>query len=209
MSVSMTRPPNPGSRMRLNAPVAFALTFLFGLAHAQAPVPNDAATPAVAAAPVAGIPVPQEAIMPVAGGPARQGRWTLEQLGVDYEITLRGIQGTAGVPFSVRKDQVVDRARLHLKYNPAEWIHLRGSLGKGFRTANVLAENNYLLASSRRIEIADQLDQEEAWNAGINATLYIPAGGREITLTGGMAPHPLPEPGSRRCGQRPPCHPIL
>ena len=117
MSVSMTRPPNPGSRMRLNAPVAFALTFRFGLAHAQAPVPNDAATPAVAAAPVAGIPVPQEAIMPVAGGPARQGRWTLEQLGVDYEITLRGIQGTAGVPFSVRKDQVVDRARLHLKYS--------------------------------------------------------------------------------------------
>ncbi len=74
--------------------------------------------------------------------------------------------------------------RLHLKYNPAEWIHLRGSLGKGFRTANVLAENNYLLASSRRIEIADGLDQEEAWNAGVNATLYIPAGGREITLTG-------------------------
>ncbi|NLY25627.1 MAG: TonB-dependent receptor [Bacteroidales bacterium] len=74
--------------------------------------------------------------------------------------------------------------RLHLKYNPYEWIHLRGSVGKGFRTANVLAENNYLLASSRRIEIADNLDQEEAWNAGVNATFYIPAGDREITLTG-------------------------
>lgn len=74
--------------------------------------------------------------------------------------------------------------RLHLKYNPAEWIHLRGSLGKGFRTANVLAENNYLLASSRRIEISDQLDQEEAWNAGFNTTLYIPIGDRELTLIG-------------------------
>ncbi|MDD3969463.1 MAG: TonB-dependent receptor [Proteiniphilum sp.] len=74
--------------------------------------------------------------------------------------------------------------RLHLKYNPAQWVHLRGSVGKGFRTANVLAENNYLLASSRRMEIAENLDQEEAWNAGVNATFYIPIGEREITLTG-------------------------
>ena len=74
--------------------------------------------------------------------------------------------------------------RLHLKFNPYEWVHLRGSIGKGFRTANVLAENNFLLASSRRIEIAGNLDQEEAWNAGVNATFYIPAGDREITLTG-------------------------
>ena len=74
--------------------------------------------------------------------------------------------------------------RLHLKYNPVEWLHLRGSIGKGFRTANILAENNYLLASSRAIHIADNLKQEEAWNAGINATVYIPVGDREVTLTG-------------------------
>lgn len=74
--------------------------------------------------------------------------------------------------------------RLHLKYNPVEWMHLRASIGKGFRTANILAENNYLLASSRRIDIPDHLEQEEAWNAGVNATLYVPAGDKEITLTG-------------------------
>lgn len=74
--------------------------------------------------------------------------------------------------------------RLHLKYNPVEWIHLRASIGKGFRTANILAENNYLLASSREINIADNLHQEEAWNAGVNATLYIPLGDKELTLTG-------------------------
>lgn len=74
--------------------------------------------------------------------------------------------------------------RLHLKYNPVEWLHLRGSIGKGFRTANILAENNYLLASSRTIHIADNLKQEEAWNTGINATVYIPVGDREVTLTG-------------------------
>lgn len=74
--------------------------------------------------------------------------------------------------------------RMHLKYNPSEWIHLRASIGKGFRTANILAENNYLLASSRKIDIADNLDQEEAWNAGVNATFYVPIGNKELTITG-------------------------
>ena len=74
--------------------------------------------------------------------------------------------------------------RLHLKYNPVEWLQLRGSIGKGFRTAHILAENNFLLASSRAIHITDNLRQEEAWNTGINATVYIPVGDREVTLTG-------------------------
>ena len=74
--------------------------------------------------------------------------------------------------------------RLHLKYMPTDWMHLRASVGKGFRTPNVLAENNYLLASSRKIRIADNLAQEEAWNSGINATFYIPIAGKEMTLSG-------------------------
>lgn len=74
--------------------------------------------------------------------------------------------------------------RMHLKYNPTEWVHFRASIGKGFRTANVLAENNYLLASSRKINIADNLDQEEAWNTGANVTFYIPIAGKQMTLTG-------------------------
>ena len=74
--------------------------------------------------------------------------------------------------------------RLHLKYNPYEWMHLRGSLGKGYRTANILAENNYLLASSRKINIADNLAQEEAWNAGMNVTFYIPIASKQLTLIG-------------------------
>ena len=74
--------------------------------------------------------------------------------------------------------------RLHLKYNPFEWIHLRGSIGKGYRTANILAENNYLLASSRKINIEDNLDQEEAWNTGMNVTFYIPIADKQLTLIG-------------------------
>src|SRR5690606_4886015 len=98
---------NPtGSRMRLRTPAAFALAFAIGLAHAQDP---SVATPA---------PVPGDAaVLLPAGQDLRQSRATLRQLGIDYEITLRGIQGTAGVPFPVRSDQVIQRATLHLKYS--------------------------------------------------------------------------------------------
>lgn len=74
--------------------------------------------------------------------------------------------------------------RVHIKYNPFTWFHIRASAGKGFRTANVLAENNFLLASSRKIDIADHLDQEEAWNTGLNLSFYIPLFGKELTLNG-------------------------
>lgn len=74
--------------------------------------------------------------------------------------------------------------RMHIKYNPFEWFHVRASAGKGFRTANVLAENNFLLSSSRKMYIADNLDQEEAWNTGVNLSFYIPLFGKELTLNG-------------------------
>ena len=72
--------------------------------------------------------------------------------------------------------------RVHLKYNPFEWFHLRASAGKGFRTANILAENNFLFASNRKINIAANLDQEEAWNTGLNLSFYIPLAGKDLTL---------------------------
>ena len=74
--------------------------------------------------------------------------------------------------------------RVHIKYNPFDWFHIRASAGKGFRTANVLAENNFLLSSSRKMYIADNLDQEEAWNTGLNLSFYIPLFGKELSLSG-------------------------
>jgi outer membrane receptor for ferrienterochelin and colicin len=74
--------------------------------------------------------------------------------------------------------------RLHLKYALAKSFNLRASAGKGYRTPNVLAENSFLLASSRTINIANDLKQEEAWNYGITATAHIPIYKRELTLQG-------------------------
>ena len=72
--------------------------------------------------------------------------------------------------------------RMHLKYSPNDIVTLRGSIGKGYRTTHVLAENNYLLASGRTIFIDDDLDQEEAWNYGVSAALSIPIGEKKLEL---------------------------
>ncbi len=97
----------------------------------------------------------------------------------DKFILLAGIRAD----YSQRYDLFVT-PRIHVKYNPFIWFHVRASAGKGYRTANVLAENNFLLASSRKMRIADNLDQEEAWNTGLNLSFYIPVADKELTLNG-------------------------
>lgn len=72
--------------------------------------------------------------------------------------------------------------RAHVKYNPNEYVHFRLSAGKGYRTNHILAENNYLLASSRAINIPTHLDQEEAWNYGASTSTYIPILGKTLNV---------------------------
>ena len=72
--------------------------------------------------------------------------------------------------------------RMHVKYSPTEWLTLRGSVGKGYRTPHILAENSYLLASSRQLIINENIGQENAWNYGLSTQLRIPVGGRTLDL---------------------------
>lgn len=74
--------------------------------------------------------------------------------------------------------------RLHLKYNASEHLNFRASAGKGYRSPNVLAENNFLLASNRQMNIANDLKMEEAWNYGLSSQVLFPVLGRELSLTG-------------------------
>jgi len=60
--------------------------------------------------------------------------------------------------------------RVHLKYMITEKLAIRGTLGKGYRVANVYAENTALMNSSRMFVITEKLDNEEAWNYGLNLT---------------------------------------
>lgn len=82
-------------------------TLLAGLSHAQglADPPGTLRAEDNAAA----------AVSPL--GNVRERSATLRELGIDYEITLRGTQGNIGVPFSVRTDEIVNEATLHLKYS--------------------------------------------------------------------------------------------
>ncbi len=72
--------------------------------------------------------------------------------------------------------------RAHVKWAPNEIFNLRASAGKGYRATHALAENNYLLASSRRVVIDPDLDMEEAWNYGVSAALYIPLFHKTLNL---------------------------
>ncbi|MBR5982296.1 MAG: TonB-dependent receptor [Bacteroidales bacterium] len=72
--------------------------------------------------------------------------------------------------------------RLNLKYSINEYLTLRASAGRSFRKANLLGENSFLLASSRRIVIYDNLDMEEAWNYGATFSANIPIKDRLMNI---------------------------
>lgn len=60
--------------------------------------------------------------------------------------------------------------RIHVKYDILPDWTARASAGKGYRLANVFADNLGYMASSREFIISDGLKPEEAWNYGLNTT---------------------------------------
>ncbi|MBU2650389.1 MAG: TonB-dependent receptor [Bacteroidetes bacterium] len=99
--------------------------------------------------------------------------WTLPEqftLLLGFRADFHNIFGTMLTP------------RMHLKYNPLKNTIIRASVGKGYRMPNVIAENTYILASSRKIHILDKPEMEEAWNYGLNLTQYIDILGRELAI---------------------------
>lgn len=73
--------------------------------------------------------------------------------------------------------------RFHVRYEPIDKITLRATAGKGYRSTNVIAENQFLLASSRDIEVQNDLKMEEAWNTGASINTYLTVSGRELRLS--------------------------
>jgi outer membrane receptor for ferrienterochelin and colicins len=72
--------------------------------------------------------------------------------------------------------------RMHFRYNLGEFVTVRGSAGKGYRTANVISENNYLLANARPLQWTDDVFQEKAWNYGFAVVQNYALWGRELQL---------------------------
>lgn len=74
--------------------------------------------------------------------------------------------------------------RLHLRYNPSTDLSFHASAGRGMHSPRPLAELSYLLASSRSIDIADNLKRESAWNFGAGATKDLTLFDRKLSLSG-------------------------
>ncbi len=73
--------------------------------------------------------------------------------------------------------------RIHFRYKLSENITLRANAGKGFRSSNVIAEKQYLLASSRVINFIDDPELEEAWNFGLSISSNFTPGNTDLSLS--------------------------
>lgn len=60
--------------------------------------------------------------------------------------------------------------RVHFKYNFKPLTALRLSGGRGFRVANIFVENASVFASSREVQVLEELRPEIAWNFGASFT---------------------------------------
>ena len=72
--------------------------------------------------------------------------------------------------------------RAHLRWQPASWLTVRASAGKGYRTPRLFAENHYLLGSRREWEVQGKVTQEESWNTGTSWKMNIPLAGKTLNL---------------------------
>lgn len=75
---------------------------------------NADAAKSAAPQPAAGANAPT--VAPAAAGPTSTVTYTLRQLGAQYALNLRGVDGSNTLPVGVRDDQVVSGARLNLRY---------------------------------------------------------------------------------------------
>jgi len=73
--------------------------------------------------------------------------------------------------------------RVHFRYQFAPKSTIRLAGGSGRRTSNPIAENSFLLASSRSFDIQDNLKQEKAKNFGLSLTQYFNLFGKGFTAS--------------------------
>lgn len=76
--------------------------------------------------------------------------------------------------------------RLNVRYAPFEWWTLRSSVGLGYRSPNLIADNAQFLPSARQwqLKTADWTPQQErSVNAGLTTTFDIPLGNRTLQLS--------------------------
>jgi outer membrane receptor for ferrienterochelin and colicin len=72
--------------------------------------------------------------------------------------------------------------RMHFRFKMNQHITVRANAGKGYRTANAITENNYLLAGFRQLAWQDKNMFEEAWNYGLSVVQDYTLWGRDLQI---------------------------
>lgn len=72
--------------------------------------------------------------------------------------------------------------RFHARFKLDENTTFRASIGKGYRSPNAIAENSFLLATSKEFVFEEDAELEEALNYGFNVTKHIDISGLVFTL---------------------------
>ena len=72
--------------------------------------------------------------------------------------------------------------RLHLKYNPTDKTVLRLTGGRGYRASNIFTESSSLMASSRTVNVLEELRAEVSWNYGVSASHQFKILGKDASV---------------------------
>ncbi len=101
------------------------------------------------------------------------------QMGIPDLVVVLGTR----IDWNSRFDQLLFTPRLSAKYNFSQNSIARLSVGRGYRSPNLIAENISLLASNRALNFAGDLGLEEAWNYGLNFTQNFEVAGKEASAS--------------------------
>lgn len=109
--------------------------------------------------------------------------------GIFAEYSLK-VEEQLSLVSSVRADWssrygIFATPRLNVRYSPWEWWSIRASLGLGYRSPNVIADNAFMLPSSRMINTTyiPVANQERAINTGVSTTFHIPTASGELSVS--------------------------
>ena len=129
----------------------------------------------------------EQLLLPLQAADTALDRWELTP-GIFAEYNLK-LEDKLSLVAGLRMDYstmygVFFTPRVNVRYSPWEWWTIRASAGMGYRSPNAIADNAYMLPSSRTIVLQSAPEQERAVNAGVSTTFYVPIGSRELQLSG-------------------------
>ena len=115
--------------------------------------------------------------------PGAMLEYTYSRTDLDMEMSDLVVVVGARADWNSRFERLLFTPRMSAKYNFSQKSIARVSVGRGFRSPNIMAENISLLASNRILDFAADLGLEEAWNYGANFTQSFKVARRDATFS--------------------------